>query len=83
VSNDLTRVPIDHLLENEQRLRKAQSDSDITSILKNFNNSVDQTYWQDWMIILASHQASKMGSKGLQAELLRSTSFSGYHFFNR
>lgn len=76
-------MPIDALLAVERQLRGATSQDDITTSLQNFNNLVIETYWQDWAIILASHQASKLGLKLAQRDLLQSTSFSGYHFFDR
>jgi thymidylate synthase len=76
-------IPIQSMLATENELRSTANPDALISVLDNFKNLVDESYWRDWMIILASHQASKLGYKDLQRDFLLSTSFSGYHFFDR
>lgn len=66
----------------ETRLRQADSAQQITAHVDE-SKKVLNRYWADWIAILASNKASRLGLKTLQASLMKSTTYSGYQQFTR
>lgn len=40
-------------------------------------------YWRDWAYLLLAHRAGKLGDETLKRQLIQSTSFGGFHVFNK
>lgn len=74
-------MPLEKILEFERNCRNSQ---DMRSIGLLLDNVTLDTYWRDWCVVLASHRVGKIStdSQG-QGDLLSSTQFSGYRFFNK
>jgi hypothetical protein len=68
-------------MEIESKLQYIDHASSLKSFVE--NQCVFQDYWNDWIKILASFRASKLNDKTLQEYLIKSTSWQGYHYFNR
>jgi hypothetical protein len=73
--------PVDVLLNFENRIRNSTNE-EMLRVVDDLEGVVE-SYWYDWVKILASHWAGKRGDVELQSKLLLSTGFEGYHFFNR
>lgn len=73
--------PIKYLMEIESKLQHIDHSSSLKSFVE--KQCVFQDYWNDWIKILASFRASKLNDKTLQEYLIKSTSWQGYHYFNR
>lgn len=75
--------PIEQLLFFERQVRNSESTSSLQDVLSNALKWSYDEYWKDWMRILASNRAGKLSNKHLQVSLLQSTTWKGYHFFER
>lgn len=42
-----------------------------------------ESYWRDWLIILASHRYGKLNDKVMQQKMLQLTKWEGFQYFNR
>lgn len=73
--------------ELETKFRGAKDIESLNKIVNYFQvdpmTTLIPTYWKDWILILASHRANKLGSKELRDKLVSQTSFEGYKFFNK
>jgi len=77
--------PIDVLLHADTTYRAAQDEltlRDAVDVIVTNNQSTHQ-YWKDWMLILASHRAGKLGLDVFQKELMERVSFLGYTLFGK
>lgn len=72
-------VPISDMMDFEKICRNAPSSLEIDRLL---SNNVVEDYWKDWLLILASHRASKFSAEH-QKKILNQVSFEGYKFFNK
>jgi len=68
--------------------KKATSPEEVNDFIDWFNSKVENEYWRDWALILASHRAKKLTNdikvnKEFRKQLLQRTSFSGYKFFRK
>lgn len=83
---EMPRLPdgmqMEKMLKFEKICRNAQ---DIRSIILALEDTELDEYWNDWCVILASHRAGKISEDSYrdQQDLLKSTNFSGYRFFNK
>lgn len=75
--------PLEMLLMFESELRKLDDTNKILEHCNSFCDIVMHPYWQDWVKILTSYRFSKLNDRTNQQNLIQSTSWNGYHFFER
>jgi thymidylate synthase len=73
--------PIKEMLKFEKTLKKLTHPNQIIPAVDYLNNN--PSYWNDWLIILASHRCGKLGYKNEQKFILNKVSWHGYKYFNR
>ena len=74
------------LIQTAEGMIRSSNDTDslskkIDSILK--SNIVLGDYWIDWIFILASHRAKKLGNDNVSKQFIEQCHFSGYNFFSK
>ena len=75
--------PIVSLGAIETQLRFAKNGPAVEAAVNEINRVFMSDYWADWIKVLASNRAGKLGEKFLQGKLLRSTSWNGWGQFKR
>lgn len=66
----------------ESQIRSAENTEKLQEITKRLQTfELTPNYWMDWIKILASHRAKKLGDSEYARKLVQDTSFEGYHFF--
>lgn len=80
--------PLGLLHEYESKFRVAKDIQELNSIVESFKNEANNgmvawinSYWHDWILILAAHRASKLGSQEFRNQIIDNLSFKGYKFF--
>lgn len=72
-------MPISSMMSFEKSCRNAGSCQEIDQLL---SNVVIKDYWKDWLLILASHRASKFSAEH-HKKIMNQVSFKGYKVFNK
>lgn len=67
--------PIDALLETEANLRALLTQDELQAYIANRLPIGD--YWDEWVLVLASHRARVLGAPGLARDLFASSCFGG------
>lgn len=67
----------------ETQLRLAKTTAEISTALAEVEKVNMDPYWVDWIRVLASNRAGKLGDKQQQTNLLSSTAWSGWSQFRR
>jgi thymidylate synthase len=76
------KIPLDEILEFENKCRNSQTINELKSLISGLD--MGSEYWNDWCKILMSHRANKLNFADFEKmNLLASTEFSGYKFFNK
>lgn len=75
--------PCDELLTYEKELAAASTPLQVRNIVSKFELCGYDDYWADWVRLLASHRAAKLGETQLQQALLSETSYFGFNLFQR
>lgn len=78
------KLPLEYILEQESKCRNCQTIDELKQLASNLNAGSE--YWNDWCKILISHRANKLkgvDSENFKLDLLKSTEFNGYKFFNK
>lgn len=77
-------LPLRYILDLESKCRSCQTVDELKKLSSDLQAGSE--YWNDWCKILISHRASKLrdaGSEDFKSNILKSTKFSGYKFFNK
>lgn len=75
--------PIDVLSDVEARLRTAPDATTLLAAISDASSLGLHAYWMDWVRILASNRAKKLGLPQMQRDMIRMTSWSGFNSFAR
>lgn len=77
--------PIHRMMVVQADLREAGCVKRVEGIVDEAINNVElqDDYWLDWCKVLASHRTLKLENTKAANELLRSTSFGGYRYFEK
>lgn len=78
-----TLPPSDELLIYEKDLVSATTPLQIRSIVYKCELCGYDDYWLDWIRLLASHRAAKLGELELQQALMSETTYLGFSFFQK
>jgi thymidylate synthase len=78
-----TLPPLEWMSSIEMMMRSMDNTEKLKQLLSLAKTSEIDDYWYDWLILLASNAASKLGDKTLQRELINSACFEGYRQFQR
>ena len=73
-------IPMQDLLNFEDKCSKASSKSDIFEIVQNLSI---EDYWKDWCKILASNRLTKLSENQEAQRMLNSTTQEAYKFFKK
>ena len=79
----VTTPPLNDLTSAEREIREAVCQDDLRSCYHRIvgNKNFSDRYWKDWLSVLASHRALKLGDSYRSDALLADCDFSGYKFF--
>ena len=73
-----TTPPIKQLIFYEAELQKLHTVHAIDQLIQEYHQIESDSYWIDWIKILAAHRLGKIGQKEHQKMVLNSTEFIGY-----
>lgn len=79
----ITTPPVEEMFAIEAQLRNAATLEEVSGILELAPHTMgtQDSYWADWITVLAAHRCGKLGLKIEKKALLKSTNFAGYHQF--
>jgi thymidylate synthase len=76
--------PLDRLVLEEMLLRSVKTQDALQEWVDTLKaEHTIQTYWKDWLLILASHRAQKLDLPEFRDKLINSVHFSGYKLFKK
>lgn len=73
--------PTAELYSLEKCVRIAATPDEVMETVDSAENILENSYWVDWVKILAAHRLGKLGHRSEKLELIESTSFVGYKYF--
>lgn len=81
------KPPTYDLMLFENKIRTSEVDTQLVDTVseaydKVYDQSLDR-YWMDWLLVLASHRATKLGLVEMANDYKNSTVFEGFHFFEK
>lgn len=80
-----TLPPTQSMWDAESEFTSCDSTTGVLSVLakKLINDKSLDSYWGDWVKILAAHKLSKLKEHNAQKEVIDSLTFKGYKFFDK
>lgn len=67
----------------EEKMRASSNVQDLFNVIDDLEASGLESYWRDWLYVLAYHRAGKLGSTKLQSYFINRSSFVGFSLFNK
>ena len=79
----LGKLPVEFLWNAEKELQLATTSYEVIEALNLMMIRQNDSYWHDWVRILAHHRLGKLQDKETQEDMMNSLNFNGYRFFDK
>lgn len=76
-------VPTKVLDASEGAFRSAETENELMADLRSVLANEQETYWKDWLLVLAAHRARKLELHELSKKLINDITFSGFKLFEK